>query len=55
MAGVVISLAAGAVAGWLGSKLAGKMARKGDDDFEMWPQLASGKHEVRTVITNFQR
>ena len=45
MAAVAISLAVGAAAGWLGSKLV-KKSGKGDSDFEMWPQLASGKHEV---------
>ena len=46
MAAVAVSLAVGAAAGWFGSKLRRKTG-KGDADFELWPQLANGKHEVR--------
>mmetsp|Transcript_9202 Transcript_9202/g.23527 ORF Transcript_9202/g.23527 Transcript_9202/m.23527 type:complete len:167 (-) Transcript_9202:19-519(-) len=42
------TLALGATVGWLATRLASRRSKKGKAaaGFEMWPKLASGKHEV---------
>lgn len=52
------TLALGATVGWLATRLASRRSKKGKAaaGFEMWPKLASGKHEVGGAghVSSFQ-